>query len=108
MWAKRKRATIGQGGRYKPYKTLFAEGAQNALGLLKKETVDVVITYLRMPRMDGFELLQKVEERYPDIVRLVLSGEVDSESILRAVNNGRIYAYIPKPVDELELTLVLV
>jgi adenylate cyclase len=91
----------------KPYRTLFAEGAQNALDLLKKETVDVVITDLRMPRMDGFELLQKVEEWYPDIVRLVLSGQVDSESILRAVNDGKIYAYIIKPVDELELTLVL-
>ncbi len=52
-------------------------------------------------------MLQKVEERYPDIVRLVLSGQVDSESILRAVNNGKIYAYITKPVDELELPLVL-
>lgn len=93
--------------RKEPYRTYFAQGAQEALDLLEKERVDVIISDLKMPGMDGFELLQKVEKQYPDIVRLVLSGEMDSESILKAIDNGKIYSFIVKPVNKIKLNLVI-
>lgn len=91
----------------KQYRTYFVQGAQEALDLLEKETVDVIISDLRMPGMDGFELLQKVEKRYPNIVRLVLSGQMDTQSILKAINDGKIYGFIVKPINKIKLNLVI-
>ena len=57
----------------------FAPGAHEALEILRSDSFDVIVTDMRMPGMDGCQLLNEVKERYPNIVRIILSGHSDKE-----------------------------
>jgi len=75
----------------------FAEGGQEALEILSREPFDVVVADMRMPGMDGAQLLTTIRERNPQIVRIMLSGTADRDPILRAL--GTIHQYLSKPCD---------
>lgn len=76
---------------------VFCESGHDALAQMAVTPADVVVTDMRMPGMDGAELLRRVMEKYPETVRIVLSGQADRESILNAV--GPIHQYLSKPCD---------
>jgi DNA-binding NtrC family response regulator len=80
-----------------PYKTLFANSGKEALEILRKNEVHVIVTDMRMPEMSGLELLRIVKEKYPHIVRMVLSGYTQITTLLTAINQGEIYKFITKP-----------
>ena len=73
----------------------FLSSAAAALASLAKTPADVVVTDMRMPGMDGWELLAEVKKLYPQTVRLVLSGHADATAIMRLV--GTAHQYIAKP-----------
>jgi HD-like signal output (HDOD) protein len=73
----------------------FLSGAAAALASLAKTPADVVVTDMRMPGMDGWELLAEVKKLYPQTVRLVLSGHADATAIMRLI--GTAHQYIAKP-----------
>jgi putative nucleotidyltransferase with HDIG domain len=73
----------------------FTSSGKAALEQLAKAPADVIVSDMRMPGMDGWELLAKVKELYPHTVRLILSGEADATSIMRAV--GTAHQYLAKP-----------
>lgn len=75
----------------------FANGGQAALHQMKARRFDVVVSDMRMPGMDGAELLTHVKGSYPDVVRLILSGHADTQSVMRAV--GAAHQYLSKPCD---------
>jgi DNA-binding NtrC family response regulator len=76
---------------------LFAKSGQEALEILEKEPVHVIVTDMRMPGMDGLELLKIVREKYPDILMIVLSGYTDMPALLEEFNQGEIFEFVPKP-----------
>ncbi len=80
-----------------PYDTLFAESGAEALKLLEENEVHVIVTDMRMPEMSGLALLKIVKEKYPHIVRLVLSGYTQVTTLLTAINQGEIFRFITKP-----------
>ncbi|MCD6293114.1 MAG: response regulator [Deltaproteobacteria bacterium] len=80
-----------------PYRTLFAISGMDALEILAAETVHVIISDMKMPEMNGLELLQEVAQKYPDVIRIVLSGYSHTSTVLAAVNEGHIFRYITKP-----------
>jgi CheY-like chemotaxis protein len=75
----------------------FARGGDEALALLAQGAVDVMVTDMRMPGMDGGELLGRVRERHPDTVRMVLTGHVDAEAAERAQQLA--HRVVRKPFD---------
>lgn len=83
----------------------FIGGGEEALETLARQPYDTIITDMRMPRMDGAQLLEKVKELYPQIVRIVLSGQANRETILRSA--GSAHQYVSKPCDPQELKLRL-
>ena len=89
------------------YKVLTALTAQEGFQILEKEHIQIVISDYRMPNMTGVEFLREVRTRWPDTVRIVLSGYADTASVVSAINEGEIYRFIPKPWndDELKLTV---
>ncbi|RLB82311.1 MAG: hypothetical protein DRH17_06295 [Deltaproteobacteria bacterium] len=93
--------------RTEPYTSFFAKSGQEALDLLARERIHIVVTDLSMPEMGGLALLIQVEQKYPEIIRLVLSAHGDRDSILDAINKGSIYRYILKPWDNTELKLIV-
>jgi len=80
-----------------PYETFFANSGKEALEILKREEVHVIVTDMRMPEMTGLELLRTVKEEYPHIVRMVLSGYTQISTLLTAINQGEIFRFITKP-----------
>ncbi len=85
------------------FQVLTAGGGQEALALLSSEQVDVVISDMRMPGMDGAELLEQVHVRWPVAIRVLLTGHADSAAAIAAINRGRIYRYLCKPWNDAEL-----
>ncbi|MCL6582771.1 MAG: response regulator [bacterium] len=82
------------------YRLHLAENAQEGLAILEQEPVHLVIADYRMPGMDGVSFLKEVRQRYPQIVRIILSGFADPKSMVAAINEGEIYKFIPKPWND--------
>lgn len=78
------------------------DGAQ-ALRRLEEMPIDIVISDMRMPGMDGVALLEQVQQRWPGVARLLLTGHADMGATVSAINRGRIMRYLHKPWDEHEL-----
>lgn len=84
-----------------------AEGGAAGLALLQTESIDLVISDMRMPEMDGVTFLEQVRQRWPDTMRLLLTGYADVNSIMGAINRGEIYRYIAKPWDDNDIVLIV-
>lgn len=67
----------------------------------------VVVTDMRMPTTDGIQLLQQIKQRYPDTVRLMLTGNVDVETAIKAVNDGCIFRFLTKPCPPELMSVVI-
>jgi two-component system response regulator HupR/HoxA len=80
-----------------PYNLLLATSGKEALKILENNEVHIIVTDMRMPEMSGLELLRIVKEKYPKIVRLVLSGYTQVTTLLTAINQGEIFKFITKP-----------
>ncbi len=89
------------------YEVLIAESGEAGLKVLESAEVDIVVSDMRMPGMDGTQFLECVRIRWPDTVRLLLTGYADIRSILGAINRGEIYRYITKPWDDNDIVLVV-
>lgn len=84
-----------------------AQGGAEGLQVLEREPVDLVISDMRMPEMSGAQFLEQVRQRWPDTVRILLTGYADMGSTIKAINRGEIYRYVAKPWDDTELTLLV-
>jgi response regulator RpfG family c-di-GMP phosphodiesterase len=89
------------------YNIFTATSGAEGLEILKKEAVDLVISDQRMPNMSGYEFLKEVREKYPECIRIMLSGFSDFESLVKTVNNGEIIRFISKPWDNKDFIEVI-
>ena len=89
------------------FRVLRAEGGEQALRLLPGADVAVIVTDYRMPGMTGVELLRRSQDVAPDAVRIVLTAYTDVDSLMDAINTGRIYHFVPKPWDPNELLIIM-
>ena len=79
----------------------FATSGHDALVLLGQKHFDAIITDIRMPHMDGIELLEQVSQNYPGMIRFILSGQAKRDTVLRSI--GPMHQYLSKPTDADEL-----
>lgn len=79
------------------WEMVFVNGGAQALDRLAREPFHVIVSDMRMPGMDGAQLLNQVMQRYPDVVRIILSGQSDREMILKSV--GMAHQFLSKPCD---------
>ena len=89
------------------YQVFTAESGAAGLKVLETESIDLVISDMRMPEMGGARFLEYVRERWPETVRLLLTGYAAIQSSLDAINRGEIYRYITKPWDENDILLIV-
>lgn len=75
----------------------FAEGGQHALDFLEKESFDVIVSDMRMPGMDGAALLKTVQKKYPKMIRIILSGYSEQETVMKSVKSA--HQYLSKPCE---------
>ena len=84
-----------------------ANSGAEALEVLRKHPVQVIMTDQRMPEMTGVELLRRARGECPGAIRIVFTGYADIKAVIDAVNQGQIYRYLTKPWDPDELLAVL-
>jgi response regulator RpfG family c-di-GMP phosphodiesterase len=89
------------------YLTYFAASGAEGLEILQQNAVDLIISDMRMPEMNGAEFLAQVFMRWPETIRILLTGYADFQSTIDAVNKGRIYNYCNKPWNDEELKLLV-
>src|SRR4030043_1230638 len=87
------------------YEVHLAKSGQEGLKIMKKHPIQLIITDQRMPEMTGIQFLEKVIPKYPNCIRMILTGFSDIEAIIQAINTGRVYRYITKPWNKNELKL---
>lgn len=89
--------------RHEPYELLLASGGEEGLAILSHHEVGVIISDYRMPGMNGVDFLRQVKTRWPDTLRIVLSGFTDLRSVTSAINEGAVYKFLTKPWNDEEL-----
>ncbi|RYZ56229.1 MAG: response regulator [Sphingobacteriales bacterium] len=85
------------------YNVHTAISASDATKLLEKHDFEIIITDQRMPGMTGVEFLESILEKYPEPMRILLTGYADLNAVIDAVNKGKIFHYLSKPWNEAEL-----
>ncbi len=81
----------------------FARSGKEALEILYHRPVDIIVADERMPGMTGTELLKTVRMEFPEIVRIVLTGHADMRTTISAINEGKIFGFLSKPIDRQKL-----
>lgn len=89
------------------YELFFASQPAEALEVLKTTPVDLVLSDHLMPEMTGLELLKIVHDRYPDTMRIMLTGHADMQTAIEAINHGEIYRFLTKPWDDTDIKVTL-
>jgi len=86
----------------------LTEYPQEAIKIIEEKEIQVIVSDQRMPGMTGIELLEIVADKYPDIRRYLLTAFTDTETVIDAVNVGRVHGYIKKPfkADEVRATIL--
>lgn len=79
------------------YEIITAQSGEEALNILEEEEVNIIVSDMKMPNMTGYELLSKVKEKYPNIVRIILSGFSDERIVFDALQKNIAKLYILKP-----------
>ena len=89
------------------YQILTAPDATRALDIMAAERVHLVVSDHRMPGMTGAELLKEIKEKWPETIRIMLTGHADVTSIMGAVKDGAVYKFITKPWNDEDLRLTV-
>ena len=79
------------------YEVFIATSGQDALEIIGKHSIDVIVSDQRMPHMLGIELLDEVRKRSPGTMRILLTGYSDLAAIVGSVNQGEVFRFISKP-----------
>jgi diguanylate cyclase (GGDEF)-like protein len=93
------------------FRVLEANDGRQALELLDKlepaQAPSVILSDQRMPRMTGVELFERVRERLPDTIRIIITGFVDVNAVVDSINRAGIYKFVVKPFDREDLLLTV-
>ncbi len=92
---------------HEPYEIHFAFNGEGALKILNRTSVKVVISDQCLPRMEGAELLSVIKLKYPDSIRIILSGKASVEDAIKAVNSGEVFRFFLKPWNDMEIITAL-
>lgn len=89
------------------YRIFTAESGALGLEIMQREAIDLVVSDMRMPEMNGAQFLEKVRAKWPDTVRILLTGYAEISATIDAINKGQIYRYVSKPWDDNDIALII-
>lgn len=93
--------------RKEPYEILTAINGEEGLKILDDHQVDLIISDLKMPEMNGIEFLKRAKEKDPVPLRIMLTGHADLKSVIDVIDQGEIYRFLLKPWDDEELKMTI-
>lgn len=86
---------------------ITAAGPQEAVKIISSKNIDLVMSDEKMPKISGTQLIQLLKVKYPNIIRMILTGYANVSSVISAINRGDVYRYLTKPWDEDELKIII-
>jgi len=89
------------------YNVFSTTSAEEGFGILEKENIQVVLSDQRMPGMSGTDFFSKIKDKYPDALKLLLTGYSDIEAVINAINEGQVFRYVTKPWNPAELDSII-
>jgi len=89
------------------YHVFEASSGAAAFEIARRQSIDLVITDQKMPRMSGIDLLRRILKIKPDVMRIILTGYTEVDDLIDAINEGHVYRYMTKPWDPKELRIVV-
>lgn len=89
------------------FEIFTADSAQKGLEILKDEQIDVIISDLKMPHMNGIDLIERIKKENPEKICILLTAFMESDVMLRAINEELVYRYIMKPWKKDELREII-
>ncbi len=93
--------------RKEQYRIITANSGVEGLSVIENEKISVVLSDHRMPGMEGAEFLSEVRKKYPDTLRMMLTGYADMQAVMNAINHGEVYRFITKPWDDDEIRCIV-
>ncbi len=90
-----------------PYEILTATSGMEGMDILSRHRVDVVVSDERMPGMTGSVFLGMVLRKYPDSIRIILTGQASLDAAIRAINEGGVYRFLTKPCNPVDLSFTI-
>jgi DNA-binding NtrC family response regulator len=93
--------------RKEKYDILTAKSGAEGLEIMEEHNVDLIISDLKMPIMNGVEFLAQAKERNPDALRIMLTGQADIKAMLDAIDQGEVYRFLLKPWNDDELRITI-
>jgi len=93
--------------RREPYRLLTAASAEEALAAFEREPVHLVMADQRMPGMTGIQLIQRIREQHPEVMRVVFTGYIDMNTAIDAINKGQVFRFVTKPWRDDDLKTVV-
>ncbi|MFC1488859.1 response regulator [Thermodesulfobacteriota bacterium] len=90
-----------------PYCYLGFDNPEAALAKMEETEIAVVVADQRMPKMEGIQFLERVKERWPDTIRIIMTAYLDFNVMVNAVNKANVYRVILKPWDETEIKMTI-
>lgn len=89
------------------YQIFLAKSAKEGLEILKENEIHVIIADQKMPEVTGVQFFESLISQYPETIRILLTGYSDIESVIDAINKGKIFYYIKKPWNESDIKLAI-
>jgi response regulator RpfG family c-di-GMP phosphodiesterase len=80
-----------------------ATSAEEAEEVLAKQEIHIIVSDQRMPKMTGIEFFESILDKYPEPIRMLLTGYADINAVIDAINKGQVYKYFSKPWNDDEL-----
>jgi DNA-binding NtrC family response regulator len=93
--------------RQQPYMIMTARSAEEAMEILKAHRVDLVVTDENMCGITGSEFVVWIAKHFPDVTRIILTGSPNVQSMMNAINKGKIFQYLTKPCQEFQLAMAI-
>ncbi|TQV80020.1 ATPase, T2SS/T4P/T4SS family [Aliikangiella coralliicola] len=87
------------------YTIITSDNPMKALAILRQKKIQLVISDFKMPLMNGAEFLRKVKKSHPDVIRIMLTGQADTQAVMTAINEGAVYKFILKPWNDDDLRI---
>jgi response regulator RpfG family c-di-GMP phosphodiesterase len=85
------------------YTVFTASSGEEAEEVLSKQEIHIIISDQRMPKMTGIEFFESILDKYPEPIRMLLTGYADINAVIDAINKGQVYKYFSKPWNDDEL-----
>ena len=94
--------------RKEPYELFFSNDPELAMSIVKDERIDIVVSDHSMPGMTGVEFFSLLHRLHKDVLRVMMTGQADRATTVRAINDGHVHRFIDKPWNDDELKAILV